>query len=110
MKKLRPYHPDMKKPNKTDLVYLDDSPDYCESNEGLVLLDMENMYFHICIVSHIITFQITEWTFWVLMVAYATGQAPDLMDVDYSAAVEAIKQESSILTKSANVDSSGAAM
>ncbi|XP_077298091.1 protein Wnt-4-like [Arctopsyche grandis] len=38
MKKLRPYHPDMKKPNKTDLVYLDDSPDYCESNEAMDIL------------------------------------------------------------------------
>lgn len=33
LKKLRAISPDLKKPNKTDLVYLDDSPDYCEKNE-----------------------------------------------------------------------------
>lgn len=27
---------DMKKPNKTDLVYLEDSPDYCEPNDEWV--------------------------------------------------------------------------
>lgn len=32
-KKLRAISSDLKKPNKTDLVYLDDSPDYCEKNE-----------------------------------------------------------------------------
>lgn len=32
-KKLRPVSPDIKKPNKTELVYLEDSPDYCEENE-----------------------------------------------------------------------------
>lgn len=32
-KKLRAISPDLKKPNKTDLVYLDDSPDYCEKND-----------------------------------------------------------------------------
>ncbi|CAD0205810.1 unnamed protein product [Chrysodeixis includens] len=33
IRKLRPLHMDMKKPNKTDLVYLEDSPDYCEPND-----------------------------------------------------------------------------
>lgn len=32
-KKLRAANRDFKKPNKTDLVYLEDSPDYCERNE-----------------------------------------------------------------------------
>lgn len=32
-KKLRAVSPELKKPNKTDLVFLDDSPDYCEKNE-----------------------------------------------------------------------------
>lgn len=30
--RLRPARPDLKRPNKTDLVYFDDSPDYCERN------------------------------------------------------------------------------
>ncbi|KAL2730252.1 protein Wnt-1-like [Vespula maculifrons] len=30
--RLRPAQPDLKRPNKTDLVYLEDSPDYCERN------------------------------------------------------------------------------
>ncbi|XP_014208971.1 protein Wnt-1-like [Copidosoma floridanum] len=30
--RLRPARPELKRPNKTDLVYLDDSPDYCERN------------------------------------------------------------------------------
>ncbi|KOX77372.1 Protein Wnt-1 [Melipona quadrifasciata] len=30
--RLRPARPDLKRPNKTDLVYLEDSPDYCEKN------------------------------------------------------------------------------
>ncbi|KAH0560487.1 hypothetical protein KQX54_005184 [Cotesia glomerata] len=30
--RLRPARPDLKRPNKTDLVYLEDSPDYCERN------------------------------------------------------------------------------
>ncbi|VVC99385.1 unnamed protein product [Leptidea sinapis] len=38
IRKLRPIHADMKKPNKTDLVYLEDSPDYCEPNEELVII------------------------------------------------------------------------
>ncbi|XP_059056214.1 protein Wnt-1-like [Achroia grisella] len=38
IRKLRPLHSDMKKPNKTDLVYLEDSPDYCEPNEELGIL------------------------------------------------------------------------
>ncbi|KOB65577.1 Protein Wnt, partial [Operophtera brumata] len=38
MRKLRPLHADMKKPNKTDLVYLEDSPDYCEPNDELGIL------------------------------------------------------------------------
>ncbi|KAK9884152.1 hypothetical protein WA026_005104 [Henosepilachna vigintioctopunctata] len=37
-KKLRAVSPDLKKPNKTDLVYLDESPDYCEKNETLNVL------------------------------------------------------------------------
>lgn len=36
IKKLRAASPDFKKPNKTDLVYLDDSPDYCEKNDTYV--------------------------------------------------------------------------
>lgn len=32
-KKLKAITPDLKKPNRTDLVYLDESPDYCERNE-----------------------------------------------------------------------------
>lgn len=35
-RKLKPIKLDMKKPSKTDLVYLEDSPDYCERNERLV--------------------------------------------------------------------------
>lgn len=35
-RKLKPIKQDMKKPAKTDLVYLEDSPDYCERNERLV--------------------------------------------------------------------------
>lgn len=31
--KLKPISPDIKKPNKTELVYLEDSPDYCEKND-----------------------------------------------------------------------------
>ncbi|CAG9122253.1 unnamed protein product [Plutella xylostella] len=38
IRKLRPLHLDMKKPNKTDLVYLEDSPDYCEPNDELGIL------------------------------------------------------------------------
>ncbi|CAH1641771.1 unnamed protein product [Spodoptera littoralis] len=38
IRKLRPLHMDMKKPNKTDLVYLEDSPDYCEPNDELGIL------------------------------------------------------------------------
>ncbi|XP_026497733.2 protein Wnt-4-like isoform X1 [Vanessa tameamea] len=38
IRKLRPIHADMKKPNKTDLVYLEDSPDYCEPNDELGIL------------------------------------------------------------------------
>ncbi|XP_076170560.1 protein Wnt-4 isoform X4 [Ptiloglossa arizonensis] len=30
--RLWPARPDLKRPNKTDLVYLEDSPDYCEKN------------------------------------------------------------------------------
>ncbi|XP_008195370.1 protein Wnt-1 [Tribolium castaneum] len=37
-KKLKAISADLKKPNKTDLVYLDDSPDYCEKNETLSIL------------------------------------------------------------------------
>ncbi|XP_060531552.1 protein Wnt-2b-like isoform X2 [Cylas formicarius] len=37
-KKLKAISPDLKKPNRTDLVYLDDSPDYCEKNEGISFL------------------------------------------------------------------------
>lgn len=37
-KKLRAVSPDMKKPIKTDLVYLDDSPDYCEKNDTLNIM------------------------------------------------------------------------
>ncbi|XP_066249159.1 protein Wnt-4-like isoform X1 [Euwallacea similis] len=36
--KLKVISPDFKKPNRTDLVYLDDSPDYCEMNESLDIL------------------------------------------------------------------------
>lgn len=32
-RKLRPVSHDIKKPNKTELVFLEDSPDYCEENE-----------------------------------------------------------------------------
>ncbi|XP_013147886.1 PREDICTED: protein Wnt-4-like isoform X1 [Papilio polytes] len=38
VRKLRPLHADMKKPNKTDLVYLEESPDYCEPNDELGIL------------------------------------------------------------------------
>lgn len=34
--RLRPARPDLKRPNKTDLVFLEDSPDYCERNLTLV--------------------------------------------------------------------------
>ncbi|ERL90021.1 hypothetical protein D910_07379 [Dendroctonus ponderosae] len=37
-KKLKVISPDFKKPNRTDLVYLEDSPDYCEKNETLNIL------------------------------------------------------------------------
>ncbi|XP_066995957.2 protein Wnt-4a [Anabrus simplex] len=37
-KKLRAMSRDHKKPKKTDLVYLDESPDYCEYNETLGIL------------------------------------------------------------------------
>ena len=30
--RLKPARPELKRPNKTDLVYLDESPDYCERN------------------------------------------------------------------------------
>lgn len=30
--RLKPARPDLKRPNKTDLVFLEDSPDYCERN------------------------------------------------------------------------------
>jgi wnt family len=33
VKKLRPAHRDVKPPNRTDLVFLEESPDYCERNE-----------------------------------------------------------------------------
>ena len=31
--RLKPTHKDVKRPSKKDLVFLDDSPDYCQSNE-----------------------------------------------------------------------------
>ncbi|XP_019879422.1 protein Wnt-1 [Aethina tumida] len=37
-KKLRNINPDFKKPNRTELVYLDESPDYCDKNETLDIL------------------------------------------------------------------------
>ncbi|XP_071053379.1 protein Wnt-4-like isoform X2 [Onthophagus taurus] len=37
-KKLKAVSADLKKPSKADLVYLDDSPDYCEKNETLSIL------------------------------------------------------------------------
>nr|CAH7745465.1 unnamed protein product [Callosobruchus chinensis] len=37
-KKLKAISADWKKPNRTDLVYLDESPDYCERNETLNIL------------------------------------------------------------------------
>ncbi|XP_030765210.1 protein Wnt-1-like [Sitophilus oryzae] len=37
-KKLKVVKPEFKKPNRTDLVYLEDSPDYCEKNETLNIL------------------------------------------------------------------------
>ncbi|XP_049762246.1 protein Wnt-1-like [Schistocerca cancellata] len=37
-KKLRAVSRDLKKPNKTDLVYLEDSPDYCERNDTMGIL------------------------------------------------------------------------
>lgn len=36
IKKLRAISKDLKPPNKTDLVYLQESPDYCELNETSV--------------------------------------------------------------------------
>ena len=30
--RLKPARPELKRPNKTELVYLEDSPDYCEKN------------------------------------------------------------------------------
>lgn len=42
-KKLRAVSPDMKKPIKTDLVYLDDSPDYCEKNDTYVSIAINNI-------------------------------------------------------------------
>lgn len=44
-KKLRAISPDLKKPNKTDLVYLDDSPDYCEKNESYVIINCLKFFF-----------------------------------------------------------------
>lgn len=38
IKKLRAVSKDLKPPNKTDLVYLQESPDYCEMNETLVTI------------------------------------------------------------------------
>ncbi|XP_050540262.1 protein Wnt-1-like [Daktulosphaira vitifoliae] len=38
IKKLRPIRMDRKMPNKTELVYLDSSPDYCEHNESMSLM------------------------------------------------------------------------
>ncbi|CAB3360768.1 protein Wnt-1-like [Cloeon dipterum] len=35
VKKLRPVHKDMKPPNRTELVFLEESPDYCERNDTL---------------------------------------------------------------------------
>lgn len=40
--RLRPARPDLKRPNKTDLVYLEDSPDYCEKN---ITWEVEHYYF-----------------------------------------------------------------
>ncbi|XP_050293050.1 protein Wnt-1-like [Anthonomus grandis grandis] len=37
-KKLKVISPDFKKPNRTDLVYLEDSPDYCDKNDTLNIL------------------------------------------------------------------------
>lgn len=37
-KKLRAAGKDMKQPNRTDLIYLEESPDYCERNETLVFV------------------------------------------------------------------------
>lgn len=34
--RLRPTRKDIKRPSKKDLVYLDESPDYCMSNERFV--------------------------------------------------------------------------
>ena len=41
--RLRPARPDLKRPNKTDLVYLEDSPDYCERNVTLVLFTYHSL-------------------------------------------------------------------
>nr|CAD7268405.1 unnamed protein product [Timema shepardi] len=38
IKKLRAVSRDLKQPNKTDLVFLEESPDYCERNETLGIL------------------------------------------------------------------------
>ncbi|KAK2583947.1 hypothetical protein KPH14_001206 [Odynerus spinipes] len=38
--RLRPAQPDLKRPNKTDLVYLEDSPDYCERNVTYVAMNI----------------------------------------------------------------------
>lgn len=34
--KLKPVMREVKRPGKKDLVYIDDSPDYCQKNETLV--------------------------------------------------------------------------
>lgn len=41
--RLRPAQPDLKRPNKTDLVYLEDSPDYCERNITYVCIFINRM-------------------------------------------------------------------
>lgn len=48
--RLRPTRRDIKRPSKKDLVYLEESPDFCFKNMSLVIIWIQNSIFLILII------------------------------------------------------------